>query len=100
MPHDYSNRLKLLTPVLALSVWAAHFLLLWSVSSVWPEQSLARWLAVALTVVAVAALYGIMRWRAVTTVFDPGPGPRIVSLCRRVHRHAGVDRVSATARPV
>jgi len=75
MAHDYSNRLKLLTPVLALSVWAAHFLLLWSVSSVWPEQALARWLAVALTIVAVAALYGIMRWRAVTTVFSiPGLG--------------------------
>ena len=75
MPHDYSNRLDLLTPFLSLSVWAAHFTALWSVSSIFPEQALARWLAVALTIAAFAALYGIARSRPVRTVFSiPGLG--------------------------
>ena len=75
MPNDYNNRLKLLTPILALTVWAAHFLLLWCASSIFPEQVLARWLAAAFTLIALVALYGIMRWQAVTTVFSiPGLG--------------------------
>jgi hypothetical protein len=75
MQHDFTNRLDLLTPFLAFSIWAAHFTLLWSVSSVFPEQSLARWLAAVLTAVAFAALYGITRWRSIRTLVSiPGLG--------------------------
>lgn len=75
MQDDFTNRLDLLTPFLALSIWAAHFTLLWSVSSVFPEEPLARWLAAPLTVVALAVLYRIARWRSIETVFSiPGLG--------------------------
>lgn len=75
MQHDFTNRLDLLTPFLALSVWAAHFMTLWGVSSVFPEQALARWIAVALTIAALATLYGIARRRPVKTMISiPGLG--------------------------
>jgi hypothetical protein len=81
MRHDFSNRVDWLAPTLALIAWAAHFTLLWSASSIFPEQPLARWIAVALTMVALAALAWIWRRRAVRTVQSiPGLGIAIAAV--------------------
>lgn len=68
MRHDFTNRQDWLAPSIALTVWAAHFMLVWSASSVFPGRPLANWIAVALTVVALAGLVWIWRWRRVATV--------------------------------
>ncbi len=72
---DYRNAIDLLTPTLALAVWAAHFSLLWGASSIFPDQPAARWIAAALTVPALGAMVWLWRRggvRSVTTV--PGLG--------------------------
>lgn len=46
----------------ALAVWAAHFSALWGASSIFPDTSAARWIALAATLGAVAVL--AMLWRA------------------------------------
>ena len=73
--NEFRNDIDWLTPVLALALWAAHFSLLWAASSVFPDQAAARWIAIILTVVALASLWWI--WRraghvAVTSI--PGLG--------------------------
>lgn len=47
----------------ALTIWAVHFTLLWSASSVWPDQAAARWAALIVTVLAAAALFVLWRRR-------------------------------------
>lgn len=66
MPDDFRNRHDWLAPTLALSIWAAHFMLLWSASSVFPGQPAARWIAAALTVAAIVALRFVRQRRGVT----------------------------------
>ena len=58
---DYHNAIDWLTPTLALSVWAAHFSLLWAASSAFPDEPAARWIAATLTVPALAAM--VWLWR-------------------------------------
>ncbi|NVD45642.1 hypothetical protein HUV48_11550 [Altererythrobacter sp. HHU K3-1] len=63
---DYRNAIDWLTPTLALSVWAAHFSLLWAASSAFPDQPAARWIAAALTLPALGAMAWL--WRRADTV--------------------------------
>jgi MYXO-CTERM domain-containing protein len=65
MATEFSNKHDWLAPTLALSIWAAHFMLLWSASSVFPGQSAARWIAVVLTVLAFGGLWLVRRRRSV-----------------------------------
>ncbi len=48
----------------ALAVWAAHFSLLWGASSVLPGSAAARWIALAGTLAAFAALALVWRVRS------------------------------------
>lgn len=73
--NEFRNDIDWLTPTLALTAWATHFSLLWAASSVFPGQAVARWIAIILTLVALASLWWI--WRragrvAVTSI--PGLG--------------------------
>ena len=61
MTRNYRNRTDWLTPALALSVWAAHFFLLWAGSSIFPGQPAARWIAAVLTVMVGGTLYWLWR---------------------------------------
>jgi hypothetical protein len=65
MASDLSNKHDWLAPALAFSVWAAHFMLLWSASSVFPGQPAAKWIAAALTIFAYGALWWVRRRRGV-----------------------------------
>ncbi|MGX7897013.1 hypothetical protein [Tsuneonella sp. HG222] len=47
----------------AFAVWAAHFSALWGASSVFPNSPVARMLAMAATLVAIAALAVLWRRR-------------------------------------
>ncbi|UVI39628.1 hypothetical protein [Qipengyuania spongiae] len=77
---DYRNRIDWLTPTLALSIWAAHFSLLWAASSAFPDQPAARWIAAILTVIASGALYWLWRRGAVSSLRSiPGLGLAIAS---------------------
>ncbi|QWC57018.1 hypothetical protein F7D01_07875 [Erythrobacter sp. 3-20A1M] len=81
MSTDYRNRTDWLTPLLALSVWAAHFSLLWAASSIFPGQLTARWIAAALTAIAGGIIYLLWRQaqsRALTSA--PGLGLAIATL--------------------
>lgn len=49
----------------AFSVWAAHFSALWGASSAFPADPAARWIALAATVLALAALGLVWRIRSV-----------------------------------
>ncbi|GGD55344.1 hypothetical protein GRI62_03485 [Erythrobacter arachoides] len=48
----------------AFAVWTAHFTALWGASSAFPGDPAARWIALAATVVALAALIWLWRLRA------------------------------------
>jgi MYXO-CTERM domain-containing protein len=65
MAGEFTNKHDWLTISLAMSIWAAHFMLLWSASSVFPGQAAARWIAVALTVAALCGLWLVRRRRGV-----------------------------------
>ncbi|PIW55386.1 MAG: hypothetical protein COW16_06080 [Sphingomonadales bacterium CG12_big_fil_rev_8_21_14_0_65_65_10] len=72
---DYRNDIDWLTPTLALCVWAAHFLLLWAASIVFPDQPVARWIAAILTLPALGAMWWLCRRGDVTSwVSIPGLG--------------------------
>jgi hypothetical protein len=58
MEDDYRNRHDWFTLTAALVLWTAHFGLLWAASSIFPGQTLARWLALVLTV----ASYSVLGW--------------------------------------
>jgi hypothetical protein len=61
MAGRFANEDDWFTATLALVVWAAHFMLLWAASSVFPGQAAARWSALLLTVAAAGGL--IWLWR-------------------------------------
>lgn len=76
----FSNRADWFHPLCAMMVWSAHFVLLWGTSIALPGDPVARWIAVAVTAVAAAALGWL--WRrggrpAVTTM--PGLGIAIAA---------------------
>ena len=52
MAERFSNRHDWFTATAALAVWAAHFMLLWTASVVFPGDAAARWIAVGLTAIA------------------------------------------------
>jgi len=52
----FSNDHDWFTVTAALVVWAAHFMLVWAASVVFPGQPLGRWIAFALTLLAGVAL--------------------------------------------
>ena len=77
---DYRNDVDWLTPALALSIWAAHFLLLWAASSALPGQPLARWIAFTLTVPALGAMWWLWCRGAVGSLTSiPGLGIAIAA---------------------
>ncbi len=49
----------------AFTIWTAHFMLAWTISSVFPGQSIVLWLTLALTLAALVALATLWRWRKV-----------------------------------
>ena len=61
MSEDFRNRHDFQTLAAALAVWTAHFGLLWAASSIFPDQPAARWIALALTVVAGLSLLWLWR---------------------------------------
>lgn len=74
MRDTFVNTLDWRTIVAALTIWAAHFMALWSFSSIFPGQPLARWLAAGLTVLAIAALAWLWRRKGVALRSIPGLG--------------------------
>ena len=77
---DYRNDVDWLTPTLALTVWAAHFMLVWAASSIFPDQTEARWIAAALTLLALAGLAFLWRKGKVRSVLTiPGLGIAIAA---------------------
>ena len=76
----YRNAIDWLTPTLALTVWAAHFMLVWAASSIFPDQPAARWIAAALTLVAATALLLLWRRGKVSSIASiPGLGIAIAT---------------------
>lgn len=57
MPSDFHSRHDWRTLSLALVIWSGHFIAVWLVSIIFPGQAIARWIAVALSVLSFAALY-------------------------------------------
>tara|TARA_R110002072_G_scaffold86774_4_gene195783 strand:- start:12100 stop:12378 length:279 start_codon:yes stop_codon:yes gene_type:complete len=53
---DFRNHHDFRTLSAAFAIWAAHFTLLWAASITFPGEPAARWLALAFTVIALAAL--------------------------------------------
>ncbi len=66
MASEFTNKHDWITISLALSIWAAHFMLLWSASSIFPGHAAARWVASGLTVLAFAALWQVRRQRKIS----------------------------------
>lgn len=52
----------------ALAVWFAHFMISWSISSIFPGMDIVLWLTLAATLAAIAALAALWRWRATTSI--------------------------------
>lgn len=78
--HEYRNRTDLLTPALALAIWAVHFSLLWAANSVFPDLPLARWIAAFLTLLAAAGLVRLWKRGEVRSVKSvPGLGIAIAA---------------------
>lgn len=61
MTARFSNSTPWFPLTAGLAVWAAHFMLLWAVSSFFPGDPIARWIALGLTVLAAAAIALIWR---------------------------------------
>lgn len=75
MEHGHRNEIDWLTPSLALILWAGHFMILWFASIIFPDQPPARWIALAVTLAALAALVWLWRAGKVRTVYTvPGLG--------------------------
>lgn len=70
MADRFTPEHDLITPALALCVWAAHFGLVWTASVVFPDEPAARWIALGLTVIAMAALVGLARRARVKSPFS------------------------------
>ncbi|KHL26262.1 hypothetical protein PK98_07245 [Croceibacterium mercuriale] len=65
-PDSFINRTDWFTATAALTIWFAHFMLVWCASVIWPGQALGRIVGVLLTVIAFAGL-GVL-WRRVRPV--------------------------------
>lgn len=52
----------------AFLVWFVHFMVAWSISSIFPGQTIVLWLTLVLTLAAFAALAALWRWRKVSSV--------------------------------
>ena len=80
MEKGFTNQRDWLTLSLAMTVWLAHFTLLWVASVALPYHPAARWIAVVLTVVAAGALFYLWRRSGTDSVFTvPGLGIAIAS---------------------
>ncbi|QZH74278.1 MAG: hypothetical protein JY451_11335 [Erythrobacter sp.] len=78
--NEFRNSIDLLTPTLALAVWAAHFSLLWAASSIFPGLPLARWIAVFGTILAATGLVWLWKRGEVHSVKSvPGLGIAIAA---------------------
>ena len=64
--NSFINRNDWFTAVAALTVWFAHFMLVWCASVIWPGQATGNIVAVLLTLVAYALLFVL--WRRVRPV--------------------------------
>ena len=67
MGENFHNRADWLTLALAMVIWAAHFMLVWTASSVFPGHPAARWMAVGLSFLAFSVLFCLWRWRQAKT---------------------------------
>ena len=65
-PNSFTNRNDWFTAVGALTVWFAHFMLVWSASVIWPGQLPGNVVAILLTLAAYGAL--ALLWRRVRPV--------------------------------
>ncbi len=75
MADRFSNEHDWVTAALALSVWAAHFSLLWAASVVFPGGAAARWIALGVTLAAVAGLVWLaLRGRVASPLSAAGLG--------------------------
>ena len=80
MEKGFTNQRDWLTLSLAMTVWLAHFSLLWIASVALPYHPAARWIAVGLTVVAAGALFYLWHRSGTGSVFTvPGLGLAIAS---------------------
>lgn len=68
MNEDFHNRTDWLAVILAMAIWAAHFLLVWAASSAFPGLPAARWTAAGLSLAAFLALFVLWRWRKAATL--------------------------------
>jgi len=81
MESGFTNRRDWTTLTLALTVWLAHFTLLWIASIALPTHPGARWIAGALTVVAAGALLYLWRRSGTGSIFTvPGLGVAIAAV--------------------
>ena len=81
MESGFTNRRDWLTLALAMTVWLAHFTLLWLASIALPTHPAARWIAIALTVAAAGALVYLWRRSGTGSIFTvPGLGVAIASV--------------------
>lgn len=60
MKTDYSEPVDWKAVTLAFVVWAAHFSILWGANSIFPDAPISRWIALAVTLAALAALAWIV----------------------------------------
>lgn len=56
MSDRFSEQVDWIGAAFALAVWLAHFTLLWGASIVFPDQAAARWIALGVTIAALAGL--------------------------------------------
>ena len=81
MDEGFYNKHDFWTLAAAMSVWAAHFTLLWVASVVFPGDPAARWLALVFTVAAGGALAWLYIRAGRPSVFSvPGLGVAIATV--------------------
>lgn len=68
MSDRFENQLDWVALGGAFAIWAAHFMLAWSIVSIFPGKPIVVWLTLALTAVALGALASIWRKRAVASI--------------------------------
>lgn len=68
MAERFDNQLDWFALIGAFAIWSAHFMLAWTISSVFPGQDIVLWLTLALTVVALGGLAWLWRAREVAGI--------------------------------
>jgi hypothetical protein len=68
MRDEFVNKLDWFTLAAAFAIWAAHFMLAWTISSVLPGERIVLWLTVALTAIALGLLALLWRRRRVVRI--------------------------------